>query len=68
MHDLAQLIGLGRNDHDLEQEAIHLRLGQRVGALELDGILRRQHDVGRIKAVSLAKHRDLALLHRFEHS
>jgi hypothetical protein len=35
-----------REQHDLEQEAVELGLGQRVGALVLDGVLGRGHEEG----------------------
>ena len=31
-------------DHDLEHEPVDLRLGQRIGALLLDRVLRGQHE------------------------
>ena len=65
--NLAQFVGLGRTHHDLEQKAIHLRLGQRIGALELDRILRRQHEERRVERIGGAEDRDLPLLHRLEH-
>ena len=37
----------------LEQEAVELRLGQRVGALLLDGVLRGQHVERRRQRVRL---------------
>ena len=53
-------------DDQLEQEAVHLRLGQRVGAFVLDRVLRR-HDEERLRErVRLAGDRHLALLHDLE--
>ena len=40
---VALLVARRIADHDLEQEAIELRLGQRVRALLLDRVLRRDH-------------------------
>ena len=53
-------------DDQLEQEAIELRLGQRVGALLIDGILRRHHAERLGHRDGAAPHRHLALLHHFE--
>jgi hypothetical protein len=53
-------------DDDLEQEAVDLRLGQRVGALGLDRVLGR-HDEERCgTGERLAADRDLVLLHDLE--
>ena len=38
------VVPLGDRQHDLEEEAVELGLGQRVGALVLDGVLRRGHE------------------------
>src|SRR6202040_3703343 len=65
--DFAQFLRLWRTHHDLEQEAIHLRFGQRISALEFDRVLRRQHHEWRIERISAAEDRYLPLLHRFEH-
>ena len=35
---------LGIIDEDVEHEAVQLGLGQRIGALLLDGVLRGQHE------------------------
>ena len=51
---------------DPGHEAVALGLGQRVGALHLDGVLRRHDDEGRLQGVGRAVDRDLALLHRLE--
>ena len=53
-------------DHELEQEAVDLRLGQGVGALGLDRVLRGEHEERLGHAVRLAADRDLVLLHRLE--
>src|SRR4051794_26727273 len=53
-------------DHELEHEAVDLRLGQRVGALGLDRVLRRQHEEGQRHVVGVVADRDLALLHHLE--
>jgi hypothetical protein len=50
-------------DEQLQQEAVDLRLGQRVGALGLDRVLRREHEERRGHGERLPADRDLALLH-----
>ncbi len=52
---------------DEEHEAVQLRLGQRVGSLLLDRVLRGQHQKRRRQRQRLSENRDLAFLHRFEH-
>ena len=51
----------------MNRKAVHLRFGQRIGALQLDWILRRQHEEGRHQGISGAEDRDLMLLHRLQH-
>ena len=53
-------------DHDVEHEAIELRLGQRIGAFLLDRVLRREHEQRPLERVADAGDRDLVLLHRLE--
>ena len=61
------LLGAGRvADLELEHEAIHLRLGQRVSALLLDRILRRQHQEGLLEPEGVLADGDLLFLHRLE--
>ena len=50
----------------LEEEAIELRLGQRIGPLQLDRVLRRQHEERIRERVRLSHDGDGPLLHRFE--
>jgi hypothetical protein len=60
---------LGRRrvlDHDVEHEAIELRLGQRIGPFLLDRILRREHEQRPAQLVADAVDRDLIFLHRLE--
>ena len=57
---------LGIVDQHLHHEAVDLRLGQRVGAFGLDGVLRGHHQEGRGHLVGLAGNRHLALLHHLE--
>ena len=52
--------------HALEHEAVGLRLGQGIGALLLDGVLRRHHQEGARQGIGLVAEGDLALLHGLE--
>ena len=62
--DDAALVGqAGVVDLQLEEEAVELRLGQRVGALLLDGVLRGQHDERLVQPVALAGDGHRLLLH-----
>ena len=58
--------GIGIADEHLGHEAVELRLGERVGALELDGVLGREHCECRGQRVPDAIHSDGTLLHRLE--
>ena len=53
-------------DHDVEHEAIELRLGQRVRALQLDRVLRREDVERLLQLIRASLDRDAVLLHRFE--
>ncbi len=53
-------------DDELEHEAVDLRLGQRVRALGLDRVLRREHEERRRHRVRVVADRDLVLLHDLE--
>ena len=53
-------------DDDLEQEAVALGLGQRVDALALDRVLRREHEERRRQRVGDAAEGHLALGHHLE--
>ena len=50
----------------LEQEAIELRLGERVGPLHLDRVLRGEHEERRRQRVGLFADGDRLLLHRLQ--
>jgi hypothetical protein len=50
----------------LDEEAVELRLRQRVGALHLQRILRRQHEERRVQLVADLGYRHRLLLHRLE--
>ena len=53
-------------DEHLHHEPVYLRLGQRVGSLRLDGILRSHYQKRLGNPVALAGDRDLAFLHHLE--
>ena len=61
---LSRLVGVA--DVDAEEEAVELRLRQRIGALVLDRVLRRRDQERRGQRPRLAVDRDLALLHGLE--
>ncbi len=65
--DLPFLGAAGVIDLDVEQEAVELRFGQRIGPFLLQRVLRGQHEERRGQRVHLAAGGDLPLLHRFEH-
>ena len=56
----------GNGHPELEQEAVELRLGERIRALHLERVLRGEHEERRLELVALARDRDLLLLHRLE--
>src|SRR5438876_610812 len=64
--DRLDVVGGRIADDDLHHETVHLRFGQAVGALVLDGVLRREHreEVG--QGMGLPPDRDLTFLHRLE--
>jgi hypothetical protein len=65
--DDAGLVGPRRVvDRDLHQEAVELRLGQRIRALELDGVLCREHREHRRDPVAHTVDRGGRLLHALE--
>ena len=65
--DLPLLGAAGIVDLDVQQEAVELRFGQRVGAFLLERVLRGQHEERRGQLVHRAAGADLPLLHRLEH-
>ena len=65
-HDVELLVVRRVLDDDVEHEAIELRFGQRIRALELDRVLRREHVERLGQLVGLALHGDAVLLHRLE--
>ena len=56
----------GEGDVELEEEAVELGLGERVGPLHLERVLRREDDERLVEREGLAAHRDAVLLHRLE--
>ena len=66
VHDRDLLAVGGIVDHGLEHEAVDLRLGERVRALRLDRVLRRQHQERMRRLEGLGTDRHLALLHHLE--
>ena len=58
--------GIGIADAQAHEEAVELRLGQRVGAVVLDGILRGDHHEGPRQGMRVAVDGDLAFVHGFE--
>src|SRR5262249_26843115 len=60
------LLEAGVIDEDLEHEAVELGLGQRIGSLLLDRVLRAEHEERLLQGVVLAGGRDLVLLHGLE--
>jgi hypothetical protein len=57
---------VGVADADPRGEAVALRLGQRVGAVHLDRVLRGDHEERARQAVGDAVHRDLVLGHALQ--
>ena len=66
VHDRDEVLLRREGDHDLEQEPVELGLGQRVGALHLERVLRREDEERRVERVAVAGDGDLVLLHRLE--
>ena len=66
VHDHHEVLLDREGDHDLEQELVELRFGQGIGALHLEGVLRREDEERRIELVALLRDGDLVLLHRLE--
>ena len=65
-HDL-ELLVLGQVvDDDVEHEAVELGLGQRIGAFQLDRVLRGEDEERLFERVGAALDGDAVLLHRLE--
>ena len=56
-----------RHHQELKEKSVELRFGQRIGAFELDRILRRQNHEWRLENMRFAEHGHLLFFHRFEH-
>ena len=65
-HDLLLFVARRIADAQLEHEAVDLRFGQRIRALLLDRVLRREHEERLLELERRAADRDLLLLHRLE--
>ena len=61
--DVALLLFLGIGDARLEHETVHLRLGERIGTLLLEGVLRSQHEERLRQRIGLVADGHLPLLH-----
>ena len=66
VQDAALFVERGIADLELEHEAVHLGLGQRVRAFLLDRVLRGEDEEGFGEGERFLADRHLALLHRFE--
>jgi hypothetical protein len=53
--DLVQLLAARERDVQLEEEAVELRFGQRVRALALERVLRREHEERLVELVGLRR-------------
>ncbi len=65
-HDRDLVVLVQISNHDVEHEAIELRFGQRICALELDGILRGEDEERPFERIGPPRRRDVVLLHRLE--
>jgi hypothetical protein len=65
-HDRRLFLGARVRHQQLEQEAVELRFGQRVDALALDRVLRRDDHEAVGERMALAVERHAPLLHRLE--
>ncbi len=59
-------IAIGIIHHDVEQEAVQLRLGERVGSLLLDRVLRCHDEKKGRQGARLVTHTDLTFAHGFQ--
>ena len=66
VEDRVQLLAVRERDVELEEEAIELRLGQRIGALHLERVLRREDEERLVEHVRALADGDAVLLHRLE--
>ena len=63
----ANFLAVGIAHQQLEEEAVQLGLGQRIGPFLLDGVLRGHDEERQGELVALAGDGDGGLLHRFQH-
>ena len=66
LHDRRELVPLGILNQDLHEEAVQLRLRQRVCAFHFQRVLRRHHQERLLEGVSARPARDRLLLHRLQ--
>ena len=66
IHDRVELFAPRERDVELEEEAIELRLGQRIRALTLERVLRREDHERFFEDVGSPRDGDGVLLHRLE--
>jgi hypothetical protein len=66
IEDLVHLVLVRVEDLELEEEAIQLRLRQRIGPLHLERVLGREHEERLLQPVGRLADRDAHVLHRFE--
>src|SRR4051794_8415023 len=66
LEHLPLVVGRRVADRDAREEPVELRLGQRVRALVLDRVLRRDDEERALERAGRVVARDLALLHRLE--
>src|SRR5258705_3710467 len=66
LEDLPLLVRARISDRYANQKAVELRIGERIRALELDRVLRRDDQERRLEPEGLPFHRHLRLLHRLQ--
>ena len=64
--DLSFFIAAGVIDDDIQQKAVALGFGQRVGAFLFDGVLSGEYEEWLFECVGGAADRDFVFLHRFQ--
>ena len=66
VHDLVHMLGFRVHDPQLVEEAVHLCLGQRVGAFQFYWVLRRKNEEWWIQLMGRGSNGDRLLLHRLK--
>ena len=66
IEDHLQLLPAGILHDELEEEAVELRFGKRIGSFLLERVLRRHHEERLFELADLPAGRHLLFLHRFE--